>query len=104
MKATYDFTVKSVGETITVVTVDGKDINVPIISDRYEPELKPEMTTEQKNAIKDEARKQFKITLKGYLKDYFAGIDAVTAPTISATIKNLETKTFTFTVSDIKAG
>lgn len=104
MKETYDFTVKSVGETVTVVTVDGKDINVPIIADLYEPELTPEMTAEQKSALKEEARKQFKIALKGYLKDYFAGIDSVTAPTISATIKNLETKTFTFTVSDIKAG
>ncbi len=94
-------TVKTILEKVTIVTVDGVDIEVPIISDDYEPIFPVGATPEQKTASRNEARINFRTALRQYLIAYFQGKDIeakAQAVSISPTIKGIEGQTFNFVV------
>jgi hypothetical protein len=99
MKTTYEMTVKTILERVTIVTVDGEDIEVPIVSDDYEPVFTTE-TNEGKTALRVEARVAFRKALRTYLIAYFQGkdIEKAKAVSISPTIKSIEGQTFNFSV------
>ena len=60
MKTTYDYTIKTVLEKVTIITVDAAEIEVPIVSNQFEPVLNATMTAEEKTAAKQEAKQAFK--------------------------------------------
>lgn len=94
-------TVKTILERTTIVTVDGVDIEVPIVSDKFEPVFEAKATAEEKTAIRTEARVTFRAALRQYLIAYFQGkeIEAqAKTVSISPTIKVIEGQTFNFVV------
>ena len=100
MKTTYDYTVKSILERVTIVTVDGEDIEVPIVSDNFEPVFEDGMTTDQKTELRVQARVDFRTALRAYMLDYFRGKDIEEAQVvkISPTIQSIEGQTFSIAV------
>ena len=100
MKTTYDYTIKTILERVTIVTVDGVDIEVPIISNNFEPVFEAGATNEEKTAIRQQARVDFRTKVREYLLAYFRGkdIEASQVVTISPTIKGIEGTVQTITV------
>lgn len=99
MKTTYDYTIKTILEKVTIVTIDGKDIKIPIVSNDFEPVFTKE-TAEQKTAIRQEARVNFRTKVREYILAYMRGkdIEAAQVVAISPTIKSIEGTTQTITV------
>lgn len=93
-------TVKTILEKVTIVTVDGVDIEVPIVSDAFEPEFPGGATTEKKATLRTDARIAFRTALREYLIAYFQGkdIEAAQEVSISPTILAIQGQTFNFTV------
>lgn len=105
MKTTYTYVVKKIYErnTICTVSADGIapfDIEVPIISNDFEPVFPAGATNEEKTAIRTQARIDFRTALRAYIIDYFRGKDTEAAQvvSISPTILAIEGQSFTLNV------
>ena len=99
MKTTYDYTIKTILETKTIITVDTVDIEVPIISNNFEPVLDAGMTAQQKTDAKTSAKQSFKEAIQQYMIAYFKGKDTEAQPiSISPTLLTIQGQTFTLKV------
>lgn len=104
MKTTYNYTVKKINERSTICTLSADgiapfDLEVPIVSDQYEPVFTTE-TTEEKTAARVQARINFRTALRKYVLDYFAGKDIESkVVTISPTILAVEGQSFVINVN-----
>lgn len=104
MKTTYNYTVKKINERSTVCTLSADgitpfDLEVPIVSDNYEPVFTTE-TAEQKTEMRTQARIDFRTALRKYVLDYFAGKNVeAKVVTISPTIKAIEGQSFVINVN-----
>lgn len=108
MKTTYNYTVKKINERSTVCTLSADgitpfDLEIPIVSDQYEPVFEAGATTEEKTAAKVQARINFRTDIRKYIIDYFIGKDIeekAQLVTISPTIKAVEGQSFVIKVNE----
>ena len=100
MKTSYEYTITKILERVTLVTVDGATIEIPIVSNNFEPVFPEDATNEEKTQLRVEARTAFRQEVRKYLIDFFRGkdIEAAQVVTISPTIKTIEGTTQTITV------
>lgn len=100
MKTSYDYTIKTILERVTIVTIEGEDVEVPIISNDFEPNFPLGATTEEKTTIRQEARQSFRQAVREYLIAYLRGkeIEAAQVVSTSPTIKGIEGTTQTITI------
>ena len=105
MKTTYTYVVKKINEQNTICTVSADGIapfylEVPIISNDFEPVFPHGATNEEKTAIRVQSRIDFRAALRTYIIDYFRGKDTEAAQvvSISPTILAIEGQSFTLNV------
>ena len=106
MKTTYDYTIKKINERSTVCTISTEgvtpfDIEVPIISNDFEPVFVGTEKAEEKTAIRVEARTNFKESLRRYILDFLVGKELeekAKVATISPTLQAIEGQSFTINV------
>lgn len=104
MKTAYPYTIKTINEKNTIVTVDGADVEVPIVSGNYDID-ETNMTADEKLAARALGRQSFLVALKQYMADYLRGKDVqvAVAKSVPAWLKALETKTYNMVVNDLNA-
>jgi hypothetical protein len=106
MKTEYNYTVKKINERSTVCTVSAEgvtpfDIEVPIVSNDFEPVFAGSEKPEEKTAIRQEARTNFKESLRKYILDFLVGKELeekAKEVTISPTLQAIEGQSFTINV------
>lgn len=107
MKTEYNYTIKKINERNTICSVSAEgitafDLEVPIISNDYEPVFEASDTAERKTEIRQEARVNFRTAIRKYVLDYFAGKDVeakAKAVTVSPTLLAIEGQSFVVKVN-----
>lgn len=106
MLTEYTYVIKKINEKNTICTVSAVgitafDLEVPIVSNDYEPDLSTG-TPEEKTAARVQARTDFRQAVRKYILDYFAGKnrEAAQVVSISPTILSIEGQSFVINVNE----
>ena len=106
MLTEYTYVIKKINEKNTICTISAAgvtafDLEVPIVSNDYEPTFTTE-TNPEKAAIKADKRTEFRLAVRKYILDYFAGKDkeAAQVVSISPTILAIEGQSFVINVNE----